>query len=106
MTDDGFPLKIDGALAERLRAFAHAAGQSEEDYALAILKRAVEQPGFGDGETVWNGASAETPDDSGFDEDSEAYADYIDRICDEAERTGGVPWEQVQARLRNFGQSR
>ncbi|AZH13925.1 hypothetical protein EIB18_15275 [Caulobacter vibrioides] len=35
-----------------------------------------------------------------------AYADYLDRICDEAERTGGVPFEVFRERLRNLGQRR
>jgi plasmid stability protein len=99
-------LTIDAALAERLRARAEAAGLSVEAYALGILRRAVEEPGFEENSASWNEAPVQTPHDKGFDEDSEAYADELDRICDEALRTGGVPWEQVQARLRNFGQPR
>ena len=106
MSDGEIILKIDGARAERLRARAEAAGQSVEEYALGILGRAVEQPGFEETSASWNEALVQAPHDKGFREDSEAYADELDRICDEALRTGGVPWEQVQARLRNFGQPR
>jgi plasmid stability protein len=102
---DKLILKIDATLTEQLRVRAAAEGQSVEVFTLGVLRRAVEQPGLEENETPWNGTAANTVDD-GFDEDSEAYADYIDRFCDEAERAGGVPWEQVQARLRNFGQPR
>jgi|GEM_PF-1109880 len=106
MVEDGFTLKIDTALAERLRVRAQAAGQSVEEYALGALQRAVEQPGIGESETPWGGAPVSAVDDSSVDADSEAYADYIDRICDEAERTGGIPFEVFQARLRSLGQRR
>ena len=106
MTDGELTLTIDAALAQRLRARAEAAGQSVEEYALGILRRAVEEPGFGDNEAQWKGPPVGSRRDNGFGEDSDAYADELDRICDEALRTGGVPWEQVQARLRNFGQPR
>lgn len=106
MNDGGLILKIDAGLAASLRRRAAAAGQSVEDYALGILQRGVGQPGFEESETPWGGTPVSTVDNNSFDEESEAYADYIDRICDEAERTGGVPWEQVQARLRNFVQPR
>jgi len=79
MADGEITLKIDQALVERLKARAHAVGQSVEAYALQALDLAAEAPGFSEAEI--------------------AYADEIDRICDEAERTGGVPWEQVKARL-------
>ena len=106
MADGEIILKIDGELAERLRVRAAAAGQSVEEYALEILWRAVEQPGFEEDSVPWNANLARASHDNGFGEDTDAYADEIDRICDEAERTGGVPWEAVQARLRNFGQRR
>jgi plasmid stability protein len=106
MTDGKIILRIDGERAERLRAHAAAAGQSVEEYALGILGRAVEQPGFEENSAPWDEAPVQAPRDNGFDEDSEAYADELDRICDEALRTGGVPWEQVRTRLRNFGQPR
>jgi hypothetical protein len=105
MAADRPTLEINEALAERLRARAKAAGQTVEEYALDILRRAVEEPGLAESEPPWSGAPAQGLHD-GFGEDDDAYADYIDRICDEAERTGGVPWEEVQARLRNFGQRR
>lgn len=106
MADGEIILKIDGELAERLRVRAAAVGQSVEAYALGILWRAVEQPGLHEDSVPWDGSPARASHDSGFGEDTDAYADEIDRICDEAERTGGVPWEEVQARLRNFGQRR
>ncbi len=87
MADGGLTLQIDEALADSLRARADAAGQSVEEYALLRLRADDTAPG-------------------GFEEDSEAYADELDRICEETLRTGGIPWEQVQARLRNFGQPR
>jgi len=106
MADGGLTLKIDAALAERLCARAEAAGQTVEDYVLAILRRAVEEPGFEDNETRWNGAPAHFERNGAFNQGSEAYDDEIDRICDEAERTGGVPFEVFQERLRNLGQRR
>ncbi|CAN5338157.1 hypothetical protein BH10PSE3_BH10PSE3_15380 [soil metagenome] len=96
-------LKIGGELAERLRTRAAAAGQSVEEYALGILWRAVEQPGFEEDSVPWDENRAHASRDNGFREDADAYADEIDRICDEAERTGGVPWEQFRARLMNLG---
>ena len=83
MADGEITLKIDGALAERLKARASATGQSVEDYARQALNHAAETPGFSEAEI--------------------AYADELDRICDEAERTGGVPLDVFQARLRNLG---
>ena len=106
MTSDGLTLKIDEALADRLRVRAEAAGQSVEAYALDLLWRAVEQPGLKEAEAPWNGAPARVLRDNGFGEDADAYADEMDRIAEEALKTGGVPWEEVQARLRNFGQPR
>lgn len=106
MADDGLTLKIDAALAERIRARAEAAGQTVEDHVLAILSHAVEEPGLEDNETRWSGAPGLIERIGAFNEGSEAYDDQIDRICDEAERTGGVPFEVFQERLRNLGQRR
>lgn len=103
MADGEIILKIGGELAERLRASAAAAGQSVGQYALEILQRAVEQPGFEEDSVPWNGSPAHASHDNGLSEDADAYADEIDRICDEAERTGGVPWGQFRARLLNLG---
>jgi plasmid stability protein len=86
MADGGLTLQIDEALAERLKVRAEAAGQSVEDYARQALDLAAETPGFS--------------------ERGPAYWQEIEDICDEAERTGGVPWEQVEARLRSFGKKR
>jgi plasmid stability protein len=104
MTGDDLTLRIDAALAERLRIRAEAAGLSVEEYALGILRRAVEEPGFGETGTQWSGAPVSASYD--IDQDSEAYADELDRICDEALETGGIPFEIFQARLRNLGQRR
>jgi len=106
MTDGGLTLVIDAALADRLRARAKAVGQTVEDYALGILRRVVEEPGFGESETQWGGAPAGDPHERGFGERDVAYWQELEAICDEADRTGGIPWEQVQARLLNFGQKR
>lgn len=86
MADGGLTLTIDEALAERLRARAEAAGQSVEDYARQALDQAAETPGFSEAEI--------------------AYADELDRICDETLRTGGIPWEQFRERLLTLGKPR
>jgi plasmid stability protein len=86
MADGGLTLQIDEALAERLKARAEVAGQSVEDYARQALDQAAEAPGF-------NEAHA-------------AYADEMDRICEETLRTGGIPWEQFRERLLNLGKPR
>ncbi len=100
MADDDLILKIDAALAEQLRVRAKAVGLSVEAYALGILKRAVEEPGFGESERPWSGAPG------GLGKRDAAYWEEIQRICDETDRDGGIPWEQVEARLLNFGQKR
>jgi hypothetical protein len=86
MADGELTLKIDAALAEQLRASAQSMGLSVEAYALHRLKPDEPAQGFGERDT--------------------AYWEGVQRICDETERDGGIPWEQVQARLRNFGQKR
>jgi hypothetical protein len=106
MSDDDLILTLDAALAERLRIRAEAAGLSVEAYAHDILRRNVDPPGVEDTEARWDGAPARVPSGNGFGEDDEAYADELDRICQETLRTGGVPWEQVEARLRTLGKPR
>ncbi|HJV43010.1 hypothetical protein [Caulobacter sp.] len=106
MANGDMTLEIDATLTESLRARAKAAGQSVEAYALGILQRAVEQPGFGENEASWTGALVHDPDGDGFRQRDVAYWRELEAICDEADRTGGVPWEQVEARLLNFGQKR
>ncbi|PVM93409.1 antitoxin [Caulobacter radicis] len=106
MTDGALIIRIDAARAERLRPFAEAAGLSVEEYALDVLRRAVEQPGLEEADSPWNGSPARVVQDNGFGEDAEAYADELDRIAEEALRTGGIPFEVLQARLRNLGQPR
>jgi hypothetical protein len=103
MADDEVILKIGGELAKRLRLRAAAAGQGGVEYALGVLFHALEDRGFEEGSVPWNGSPAQASPDNGFSKDADAYADEIDRICDEAERTGGVPWEQFRARLLNLG---
>ena len=109
MADKDLILRIDSALAANLVARAKAAGQSVEDYALGVLQRTVEQSGlgergFGENETSWTGGVVDGQAGAGFAERDPAYWRELEAICDEADRTGGVPWEQVEARLRNFGQ--
>lgn len=87
MADGGLTLQIDEVLADSLRARADAAGQSVEEYALLRLR--ADDTALG-----------------GFEEDSEAYADELDRICEETLRTGGIPWEQFRDRLLNLGKPR
>lgn len=106
MADDAITIRIDPARAERLRILAEAAGQSPEAYVLDVLSRALEQPGLREAESRWNDAPARIARDNGFGEDADAYADELDRIAEEALRTGGIPWEVFQARLRNLGQPR
>jgi plasmid stability protein len=105
MANDDLILKIDWELAERLQARAKAAGQSVEAYARDILWRDAEASGVAERDPRWEGLSERPPEDD-LDQDSEAYADYLDRICEEAERTGGVPFEVFRERLRNLGQRR
>ncbi|WP_233206612.1 hypothetical protein [Caulobacter sp. FWC2] len=106
MAADDLILTLDAALAERLRIRAEAAGLSVEAYAHDILRRDVDPPGLAESEARWDSRLPPRPPEDDLDQNSKAYSDYIERICDEAERTGGVPWEQVRARLRNFGQPR
>lgn len=106
MNDGGLTLTIDAALAKRLRARAEAAGQSVEAYVLGILRRAVEEPGLREDEAQWIGAPVHAPHDDGFGEAADAYADELDRICNETLRTGGIPWEQFRERLLTLGKPR
>ena len=84
MADGELTLKIDQALADSLRARAEAAGQSVEEYALNRLQ----------------------PDDTtllqGFNERDTAYWDEVQRICDETERDGGIPLEDVERWMRSW----
>jgi hypothetical protein len=99
-------LQIDPELAESLRLRAKAAEQTVEEYALGILRRAVEGPGFGETEAQWNGAPVHALQGDRSGERDAAYWQELEAICDEADRTGGIPWEQVETRLLNFGQKR
>jgi plasmid stability protein len=86
MADGETTLTIDAALARRSKVRAAAAGQSFEDYARQALDHAAEPNGLGEADA--------------------AYADEMDRICDETLRTGGIPWEQFRERLLNLGKPR
>ena len=86
MAADGLTVRIDDALAEELRIRAQAAGVSVEEYVLHRLKPDEPAPGFGERDA--------------------AYWEDVQRIVDETKRDGGVPWEQVEARLLNFGKKR
>ena len=85
MADGDHTLKINAALAERLKAVSDELGKSLDDYATQLLD-------------AFTGLDPRKHD--------EAYWDDVQRICDETERDGGIPWEQVQVKLRNFGQKR
>jgi len=85
MADGDVTLTIDAALAMRLKAVSDGLGKSLDEYARQLLN-------------AYTGLDPRKHD--------EAYWDELERICDETERDGGVPWEEVQARLSNFGQKR
>ncbi|USQ94888.1 antitoxin [Caulobacter sp. RL271] len=85
MADGDHTLKINAALAERMKTVSDDLGKSLDEYATQLLD-------------AFTGLDPRKHD--------EAYWEELQRICDETERDGGVPWEQVQARLRNFGQKR
>ncbi|WP_146197947.1 antitoxin [Caulobacter endophyticus] len=85
MADGDHTLKINAALAERLRAVSDGLGKSVDEYATQLLD-------------AFTGLDPRKHD--------EAYWGEVQRICDETERDGGIPWEQAQTRLRNFGQQR
>lgn len=85
MADGDHTLKINAALAERMKAVSDDLGKSLDDYATQLLD-------------AFTGLDPRKHD--------EAYWQEVQRICDETERDGGIPWEQAQARLRNFGQKR
>jgi hypothetical protein len=85
MADGDHTLKINAALAERLKAVSDDLGKSVDEYAAQLLD-------------AFTGLDPRKHD--------EAYWEDVQRICDETERDGGIPWEQVEARLRNFGQKR
>lgn len=106
MAADDLILTLDAALAQRLRIRAEAAGLSVEAYAHDILRRDVDPPGVAESETRWDSRLPPRPPEDDLDQNSKAYSDYIERICDEAERTGGIPFEVFRERLRNLGQRR
>ena len=85
MADGDITLTIDAALAQRLKTVSDGLGKSLDEYARQLLD-------------AYTGLDPRKRDD--------AYWDELERICDETERDGGVPWEQVQARLSNFGKKR
>lgn len=76
------PLKIDDALAERLKTVAERLGKNVDAYVLQRLD-------------AFTGLDPRKHD--------EAYWEEVDRICQEALRTGGVPLEEVHKRLGHSG---
>ena len=106
MADGDLILTLDATLAQRLRIRAQAAGLSVEAYAHDILRREVDPPGLAESETRWDSRLPPRPPEDDLDQNSKAYSDYIEQICDEAERTGGIPFEVFRERLRNLGQRR
>ena len=77
MADGEFTVKIDGALAAKLKAGAESAGESVETYTLQALES------FTDDTTDW---------------------DELERIAQETIDTGsGIPWEEVEPWVRGWG---
>lgn len=76
MADGEITLKIDEALAERLRARAAAAGRSVEDFALRLL------------------------------EEDAAIWEEVDAICDATiANDDGIPLEELESWMRGWGKS-
>ncbi len=82
MADGEITLKIDDALAERLQAVSASLGKSVDDYVRQLLD-------------AYTGLDPRKKDD--------AYWDEIERICDETERDGGIPLEDIERWMRSWG---
>jgi len=82
MADDGHTLKIDAALTERLKAVSEDLGKSLDEYATQLLD-------------AFAGLDPRKHDD--------AYWDEVQRICDETERDGGIPLEDIESWMRSWG---
>jgi len=85
MADGDLTLTIDAALARRLKIVSDGLGKTVDEYARQLLD-------------AYTGLDPRKHDQS--------YWDEMQGICDQTERKGGVPWEDVEARLSNFGQKR
>jgi hypothetical protein len=81
MADGEITLKIDAALAERLKAVSEDLGKSIDEYALQLLD-------------AYTGLDPQKHD--------EAYWDEVQRICDETERDGGIPLEDVERWVKSW----
>uniref|UniRef100_B0SZ67 Transcriptional regulator, CopG family n=1 Tax=Caulobacter sp. (strain K31) TaxID=366602 RepID=B0SZ67_CAUSK len=82
MADGEITLKIDDALAERLQVVSASLGKSVDDYVRQLLD-------------AYTGLDPRKQDD--------AYWDEIERICDETERDGGIPLEDIERWMRSWG---
>ncbi len=86
MADGDITLTIDAALAERLKAVSEGLGKSPNDYARQLLDAYI-------------GLDPQKEDQ----EKSQAYWDNIQRICDETERDGGIPLEDMERWMKSWG---
>jgi hypothetical protein len=82
MADGDHTLKINAALAERMKAVSDDLGKSLDDYATQLLD-------------AFTGLDPRKHD--------EAYWEDVQRICDETERDGGIPLEDVERWMRSWG---
>lgn len=82
MADGEITLTIDAALAERLKTVSNGLGKSVDDYVHQLLD-------------AYTGLDPHRKDD--------AYWDEIERICDETERDGGIPLEDIERWMRSWG---
>ena len=82
MADGDHTLKISAALAERLKAASNALGKNVDEYATQLLD-------------AFTGLDPREHDD--------AYWDEVQRICDETERDGGIPLEDIEQWMLSWG---
>jgi hypothetical protein len=86
MAEGDITLTIDAALAERLKTVSKGLGKSPNDYARQLLDAYI-------------GLDPLKEDQ----EESQAYWDNIQRICDETERDGGIRLEDMERWMRSWG---
>lgn len=82
MADGDHTLKINAALAERMKAVSDDLGKSLDEYATQLLD-------------AYTGLDPRKHD--------EAYWDEVQRICDETERDGGIPLEDIERWMKSWG---
>jgi hypothetical protein len=82
MADGDHMLKIDAALAERLKAVSEDLGKSLDEYATQLLD-------------AYTGLDPRKEDD--------AYWAELRREADETLRSGGIPLEDVERWMRSWG---